>query len=518
MLHLRHLHSMSSLNFSSVDANGMIVVVALILYMVTSWYLTRRNRLPLPPSPQQTFIGGNLHNFPDLTQAFLVFTSWAQTYGPIFHLRLFNKHVIVLNSGKAALDLLESRSNIYSDRPDTVFDHKVAMLNHNMFRMRVNHPRFRAYRKMMHSGIGPRAVQEYRPLQLQERNVLLQSLVNSPEDFISHLRRNAGSFILKVTYGYDVKSNTDEFLDLIDKAFQNEAEKLSRPFIVEYLPFLRFFPSWFPLCDFKNVAKEMRASRVEEIPFLWSKNLIDSGKFVNSFVSRFLLPEDGSTVSEEDQDILKWCAHAMYIGGGDTVVSAMTTFFYIMEMYPEIQKRAQMDIDHVTGGERLPVPEDEAKLPYVTAIVKEVLRYMPVAPLGLQHRVMEEDEYEGYRIPKGSVIIGNIRAITLDPELYRDPEEFRPERHLGVHPETDPYKFVFGFGRRACPGSHLAERSLFLNVASILALFRIQKQVDDAGRLVEPKNEYQGSVTIHIKPFPCKISVRSAHLLSLLSS
>ncbi|EEB91752.1 hypothetical protein MPER_09841, partial [Moniliophthora perniciosa FA553] len=326
---------------------------------------------------------------------------------------------------------------------------------------------------MMHSGIGPRAVQEYRPLQLQERNVLLQSLVNSPQDFISHLRRNAGSFILKVTYGYDVKSNTDKFLDLIDQAFQNEAKKLSRPFIVEYLPFLRFFPSWFPLCDFKNVAKEMRASRVEEIPFLWSKNLIDSGNFVNSFVSRFLLPEDGSTVSEEDQDILKWCAHAMYIGGGDTVVSAMTTFFYIMEFYPEIQKRAQTDIDRVTGGERLPGPEDEAKLPYITAIIKEVLRYVPVAPLALQHRVMEDDEYEGYRIPKGSVIIGNVRAITLDPELYPDPEEFKPERHLGVHPETDPYQFVFG---RACPGSYLAERSLFLNIASILALFRIQKE------------------------------------------
>ncbi|KAK7021812.1 hypothetical protein VNI00_017256 [Paramarasmius palmivorus] len=403
--------------------------------------------MPLPPSPPQTIILGNLQDFPDLTQAFLVFTNWAQKYGPIFHLRLVNKYLVVLNSGKVAFDLLEARSSIYSDRPHTVFDHQVAMRHHNMFRMCIDHPRFRIYRRMMNSGIGPQAMQGYRSLQFQERDILLRNLVDNPQDFIPHLRRNAGSFILKLTYGYDVKSNCDEFLDLIENAFRFEAKKLSRPFIVEYLPFLRFFPSWFPLCGFKKVAEELRATQVEAIPFAWSKGLIESGNYVDSFISRFLLPEDGSCISEEDQDILKWCAHAMYIGGGDTIVSAMTTFFYTMEMYPHIQERAQADIDKITGGERLPTPEDEAQLPYITAIIKETLRFAPVAPLGLNHRVMEDDEYGGYRIPKGSVIIGNIRAITLDPELYHNPEKFDPERHLGEHSETDPYKFVFGFGR-----------------------------------------------------------------------
>ncbi|KAK7021808.1 hypothetical protein VNI00_017252 [Paramarasmius palmivorus] len=470
-------------------------ITALALCLVLS-YMIRRPRSPLPPSPPQTFILGNLHNFPDLTQAFLTFTTWAQTYGPIFHLRLVNKYFVVLNTGKVALDLLESRSNIYSDRPHTVFDHQVAMLGYNMFRMRVDHPRFRVYRRMMQSGINPRALQGYRSLQRQERDVLLRSLVDTPQDFISYLRRNAGSFILKLTYGYDVKSNSDEFLALIEKAFQYEAEKLGRPFIVEYLPFLRFFPSWFPLCEFKRIAKESRSHQVEAIPFKWSKGLIESGNYVDSFVSRFLLQEDGTSISKEDQDILMWCAHAMYIGGGDTVVSAMTTFFYIMEMYPEIQRRAQADIDRVTGGERFPTPEDEAQLPYITAIIKEVLRFAPVAPLGLNHCVMEDDEYDGYRIPKGSVIIGNIRAITLDPELYQDPGKFDPERHLGEHPETDPYKFVFGFGRRSCPGSYLAERSLFFNMASILALFNLEKDIDVSGNTIEPKKEFCGGVTV----------------------
>jgi cytochrome P450 len=66
---------------------------------------------------------------------------------------------------------------------------------------------------------------------------------------------------------------------------------------------------------------------------------------------------------------------------------------------------------------------------------------------------MKEDVYEGYRIPEGATVIANVFAITRDEEMYPDPLEFRPERFLGPSPQVDPHKFVFGFGRRACPGS-----------------------------------------------------------------
>ncbi|EEB98892.1 hypothetical protein MPER_01521, partial [Moniliophthora perniciosa FA553] len=172
---------------------------------------------------------------------------------------------------------------------------------------------------------------------------------------------------------------------------------------------LRFFPSWFPFTEFKQVAVELNEARTELIPFLWSKNLIqDSGKYTDSFVSRFLRPEDGNIPEEEDQDILKWVAAALYVGGADTTVSAMTSFFYVMEMYPEVQKRAQADIDKLTAGSRLLTPNDEEALPYIVALIKEVIRWYPVAPLGLQHRVMEDDVYEGYHIPKGATVTANI--------------------------------------------------------------------------------------------------------------
>jgi cytochrome P450 len=88
--------------------------------------------------------------------------------------------------------------------------------------------------------------------------------------------------------------------------------------------------------------------------------------------------------------------------------------------------------------------------------------------------------------------------MTHDPELYPDPMIFNPSRFLatpGKPPQQDPYKLVFGFGRRVCPGSHFAQVSLFLNIAGILAMFDISKAVDDQGLEVVPVMEYSNGIT-----------------------
>ena len=79
-----------------------------------------------------------------------------------------------------------------------------------------------------------------------------------------------------------------------------------------------------------------------------------------------------------------------------------------MASYPEVQKRAQAELDTVVGPHRLPTFADKSNLPYLNALVKECLRFRPVAPLGFTHKSMEEDEYRGYRIPKGSSIVYNV--------------------------------------------------------------------------------------------------------------
>lgn len=146
-----------------------------------------------------------------------------------------------------------------------------------------------------------------------------------------------------------------------------------------------------------------------------------------------------------------------------------------MSLYPKVLKTAQAELDAVVGS-RLPEHGDRNKLPYVNAIVKEALRWHVVFPLSLPHNTVADDELDGYFIPAGTIIMPNtwcvgitwlpnddsrsvsdvdIRAMLHDPEVFEDPEEFRPERFLrdGELDDTarDPYAFAFGYGRRQVP-------------------------------------------------------------------
>ena len=79
-----------------------------------------------------------------------------------------------------------------------------------------------------------------------------------------------------------------------------------------------------------------------------------------------------------------------------------------MVLYPDIQAQAQVEIDAIIGNERLPTIDDREKLPYVSALAMEVMRWHVVAPAGVPHRVMEDDIHDGYLIPKGAIILSNI--------------------------------------------------------------------------------------------------------------
>ena len=79
-----------------------------------------------------------------------------------------------------------------------------------------------------------------------------------------------------------------------------------------------------------------------------------------------------------------------------------------MAANPEVQKRAQAELDAAIGPHRLPEFSDEHALPYIRAVAKELLRWRSVVPYGIPHRSLEDDEYRGYLIPKGSIVVSNI--------------------------------------------------------------------------------------------------------------
>ncbi|OJT06167.1 O-methylsterigmatocystin oxidoreductase [Trametes pubescens] len=176
----------------------------------------------------------------------------------------------------------------------------------------------------------------------------------------------------------------------------------------------------------------------------------------------------------------------------------MSHFILAMVKYPAAMRKAQAEIDGLTGGRRLPTPDDRPALPYVEAVLRECLRWTAPVPLGLPHRLMEDDVYQGRTIPKGTLIFANIWRMTRDPAVFVDPEAFIPERYLEVVDDTiakkrDPWSYVFGFGRRKCPGSHLADASLWLVMACMLATLDFEKATDASGNIIEPQQEYNNA-------------------------
>jgi len=103
-------------------------------------------------------------------------------------------------------------------------------------------------------------------------------------------------------------------------------------------------------------------------------------------------------------------------------------FFLAMLVYPDVQKKAQEELDRIVGCDRLPEYEDRASLPYIEALYREVLRWRPVAPLGIPHAITADDIYKGYFIPKGTMVLGNVWAMTHNEAIYPDPDKFKPER------------------------------------------------------------------------------------------
>jgi len=134
----------------------------------------------------------------------------------------------------------------------------------------------------------------------------------------------------------------------------------------------------------------------------------------------------------------------------------------------------------------------------------------PVAT-GVVRRLVSDDEYIGYHIPAGSTVVANIWAMSRDERVYPDAEAFRPERFQNLDRETaeymDPRNYVFGFGRRICPGLLIADSSIWLAMANVIATFDIAECRDASGKITTPVAAWESglgsqpvSYTVEIRP------------------
>jgi cytochrome P450 len=181
------------------------------------------------------------------------------------------------------------------------------------------------------------------------------------------------------------------------------------------------------------------------------------------------------------------------VGGADSTSTLLSWWTLAMMVYPETQACAQAELDEVVGRDRLPTFADYPHLPYIRAMVKEILRWASIAPLSVPHRSTEDDWYNGMFIPKGTICIPNVWHMNHDPEIYgEDAAEFNPARYLDANGDVLPGPsdtkeeghFSYGFGRRICPGRHIANNSAFIDISMMLWASKIERKKDESGQLL----------------------------------
>ncbi|KAJ7183013.1 cytochrome P450 [Mycena crocata] len=497
-------------------------VLVLVSYFTILYF---RRKALLPPGPKGLPLVGNLFDVPE-KQEWLAFVEMSRKYdSDVISLDLMGDTVIVLNSMKACDDLLETKSTIYSDRPrfpmlvDLVgFVWHIAFMPYGTA--------WRDHRKLFMQQFQPSKVIFHRPRELDAARVLLQRLLESPAKFESHLRHMAGMVILSTVYGIDIQPENDPYIEISELALHAMACTGNRgSFLVDSLPFLKYLPDYFPGAGFKKKAREWNktVATMPMVPFNFVKESMAAGKAKSSIASRVLeeisVQYEGSEA--EEQEALLRNSLATCYAGADSTVSALGSFILAMTMYPDIQKKAQVAVDKVVGQSRLPDFED--KIPYVDAVVREVLRWRPVTPLGVAHAVTEDDVYNGYHIPAGSVIVGNTWAVLHDETMFgSNPDQFIPERWLTEDGEINTTmrdsEAAFGFGRRICPGRDMAQWSIWICVASILATFDISKGLDEKGVPIEPTGEYTSGLICYPLPHKCNIVPRSEVARALIQN
>ncbi|KAL2809385.1 cytochrome P450 [Aspergillus granulosus] len=489
---------------------GLVCCFSILAVLVHDIILWRR----LPPGPPPLPLIGNKHQIPS-RQPWIQFREWSKTYGPIYTIWLGRRPTIVVSDPTIASELLEKRSTKYSTRPRFV---TMGEIYWDMASILVQPygKEWTIRRKLLHSALTPRALDNYKPLQQAESARLCYQLLHNAHDFEALFDRLTASIVFAISYGHRVD---DMYSPVVQQRleFMQYVSGLNVPgaYLVESFPILKYLPDW--IAPWKAEIK--RRGHIEAQANINLVRLVENDiqcaekkgsdepattPIFNSLTKQLLdnRKADPGSFPLSDRDF-SFIPASLFGAGSDTTASTLTSAMLALVTMPTAQKMAQVELDSVVGSNRLPVFEDMHRLPYLRALCKEVLRWRPVAVLGgTPHACSEDDYYRGNYIPRGATILGNSWAINLNEEYYPDPDEFNPLRFLDADDlqKILPYllegeqKYVssmqtkgrghphpsklghssFGWGRRICPGADLATNTLLITLSRLLWAFDIR--------------------------------------------
>ncbi|KAJ3501763.1 hypothetical protein NMY22_g18812 [Coprinellus aureogranulatus] len=485
-----------------------------------------------------------------------VYASWAKRYTkPALDSRILSASalgttLIIIDSYDIAVELLDVRAAKYSSRPKSIMAGE--LMGWDWVLPLVPYcDAWRAQRKLIVKYFRPDLEELYKPNPRSYEFVhrLLLGLQEAPNEFHQLVRHMAGGLSLSLAYGLPIQPKHDPLVEMVDSLVIILPEHaIPGKWFVEVLPALKYVPSWFPGARFKRFAKSVQwvATKFKMDPYEKAIRSFGTPGVQASFVSNALAAVEAEELTEGERhkevEAIQNAAATIFVTAADTTSAAIQTLIFALATRPEIRHKIQSELDSVlvdrrTQSLRLPTFEDEEHLPYLKAVVMESQRWAPAAPIGVPHLTTEDDIFDGYFVPKGSVIIANQWSMLNDEKVYGpDAHEFNPDRFLRRKPveestssgsriELDPTvrhpeTIAFGFGRRICPGADLAQAIIWLTASCMLTAFDFEAPpsehvscINEDGKV---HKKFDPGLLSYPRKFDCEFKIRSAEAAAML--
>ncbi|KAK7693606.1 hypothetical protein QCA50_003175 [Cerrena zonata] len=497
---------------------GLLLFAALYTFVP---YLFRKNVVdkdgnPIPPGPLFRF--PYLPKFPELS-----LDKWAKQFGPIYSLFVGNQLYVVVSDPHIARDIFVNNGAIFSSRKDYFIKNQAILRGRAITASQYN-DKWRAHRRIAMQFMTPRAVQSYADMVDYESHILMRSFYSEGCHGTVPVNPQYVSvrYTLNVMLAISLGTRTDSFKDpLIQRTLDIALEfnDLTGPVanMADFITPLQWIPT----------SKQIRGRKLhDEMVEVYGallmkvKARMDAGEDVPDCLAKTLwLVRDQENLDWEDMCML---TAVFVLGGVHSTAGIVQWFLALLPSHPDVARRAHEELDSVMGVDNWPAAEDETRLPYLRAIIKEVQRVHAPFWMATPHYSTEDFVYKGLFIPKDTALVLNCYTLHHNEERYTDPHIFNPDRYLNdtlscadsakLSNVMERDHWAFGAGRRICPGIAVAERVLWLAISRLLWSFNVHELPSEPISL----EEYEGTSGRTPVPFRVNLVPRHERVHSIL--
>eukprot|EP00058_Branchiostoma_floridae_P009186 XP_002594674.1 hypothetical protein BRAFLDRAFT_271642 [Branchiostoma floridae] len=457
-------------------------LAATCVCLLTYLYLQRPRNLP--PGPRGWPLLGNI---PTLAKsAFLpaTFTELSKQYGDVMTIWIGGTIAIVLSGYETIRTALVKRAEDLSSRkiPASVADLRgdgttkssVKGILYAAYGPQWKHQRKFALMTLRDFGFGKRSLEGKVN---EEANALVQEVLSQngqPFDPKIIIQNAVSNVICSIAFGERFEYGDPDFLRLIQLLNATVEENASLVdkigMIIPVFRYLKGNSSQERMVKMFQGLQEFCREQIEKHRLTFDPNDI------RDFIDAFLLeqqraPEEKAREHFTDKELQEVLID-LFLGGTETTATTTRWGLLYMMLNPDIQEKVHQEIDSVLG-QSAPSYAQRNQLPYTTATLAEVQRMKPVAPLSVPHAASRDTALNGYNIPQDAMIFVNLWSVHMDPQLFPDPNTFRPERFLDQDGNFVKHEAVipFGIGPRVCLGEQLAKMEVFMLFVSLMQRF-----------------------------------------------